>query len=205
MGWKTMRVLSVKVVFVWALLAAGAFGPAVAGGNVNFVAGGRGLDRDFWGDLDEQDVFGVMADYTAPTWPVRIEGAIFFSSRTTDFTEQVFFTTSEVEGRVSELAVGLNKTWDTRGRTRPFVGGGLAWVVAEEEIRSEFFGDAHEDAEALGVYVHGGIFWRVGATFNLGFDARLMGTTDIGFFQASGDASYGQVGILLGWGWPPFP
>ena len=197
--------LFAKLVMGCLLAGATAIGPALAVGNVNFVGGERGLDRDLWGDLDEQDVFGVMADYTAPTWPVRLEGAIFFSSQTTDVVEPVFFTETEVEGRVSELAVGLNKTWDKRGRMRPFVGGGLAWVVVEQEIRSELFGDEHEDSDALGVYVHGGIFWRVGATFNLGFDARLMGTTDVGFFGSSGDASYGQVGILLGFGWPPHP
>jgi hypothetical protein len=186
------------------LLAATA-GASFAGGNVNFVAGGRGLDQDLWGDLDQQDVFGVMVDYIAPTWPVRLEGAIFFSSDTADFVEPIFFTTAEVEGRVSELAVGLNKTWDKRGRTRPFVGGGLAWVVAQKEVRSEFLGDEHENSDALGVYVHGGIFWRLSSTFNLGIDARLMGTTDVGLLGTSGNAGYGQVGILLGIGWPPHP
>lgn len=190
---------------VGAVIAAAVVVPAFAGGNVNFVGGGRGLDRDLWGELDQQPVFGVMVDYIAPTWPVRLEGAIFFSSETTDEVEPVFFTTSEVEGRVSELAAGLNKTWGERGRARPFVGGGLAWVVAEKEVRSAFFGDAHEDSDALGVYVHGGIFWRVSSTFNLGVDARLMGTTDVGLLGVSGGAGYGQVGILLGVGWPPHP
>ena len=198
-----MRLL--RNILLGGLLAATAVASAFAGGNVNFVAGARGLDQDLWGELDQQDAFGVTVDYTAPTWPVRLEGAIFFSSGTTDVVEPIFSTTSEVEGRVSELAVGLNKTWDKRGRTRPFVGGGLAWVVAEQEVRSTFLGDTHEDSDALGVYVHGGILWRVTSTLNLGVDARLMGTTDVGLLGVSGDAGYGQVGILLGVGWPPYP
>lgn len=195
--------MKVGVLGLLAIAVAG--GTSFASGNVNFVAGGRGLDHDLWGELDQQHVFGVTVDYTAPTWPVRLEGAIYFSSDTTDIIDPIFSTETELEGRVSELAVGLNWTWGGKGRTRPFVGGGLAWVVAEGETRSEFFGDRHDDSEALGVYVHGGVFWRLSSTFNFGVDARVMGTTDVGLLGATGDASYGQVGILLGVGWPPHP
>jgi len=169
------------------------------------MLGGRGLGSDVWGETDQQDVFGVVADYAGQTWPVRLEGGIFVSSGTADFTEPVFMSRSEVENKISELSFGLNHTWDQRGRTRLFIGGGLAWVVAQSDIRSEFFEDAHADSEALGVYAHGGVFWRVGATFNLGVDVRLMGTTAIGLFGESGDAGYGQVGLVFGWGWPPYP
>jgi len=178
---------------------------AAGGGNVNFIVGGRGMGSDVWGETDQQDVFGVMADYTGQAWPVRLEGGIFVSSGNGDFIEPVFFSRSEVENKVSELAFGLNHTWDKRGRTRPYVGGGLAWIVAQSDITSEFFPDAHDDSQALGVYVHGGLFWRVGATFNLGVDVRLMGTTGIGLFGENGDAGYGQIGLVFGFGWPPYP
>jgi hypothetical protein len=195
-----------RMLLLLVLVCAGA-SPALAagGGNVNFVLGGRGLGSDVWGETDQQDAFGVMADYAGQTWPVRLEGGIFVSTGKADFVEPVFFSRSEVENRISELAFGLNHTWDKRGRTRPFIGGGLAWVVAQSDITSEFFADAHDDSEALGVYAHGGVFWRVGATFNLGVDVRLMGTTEIGLFGESGDAGYGQIGLVFGWGWPPYP
>lgn len=191
--------------FLSTVLSFAACGAAVASGNVNFVAGGRGLGSDLWGETDQQHVFGMVADYAGQAWPVRLEGAIFVSSATEDFIEPVFSSRSEVENRISELSFGLNHTWDTRGRTRPFIGGGLAWVVAESDIRSEFFGDQRDDSEGLGVYAHGGVLWRIGATFNLGVDVRLVGTTEIGLFGRNGDAGYGQVGIVFGFGWPPYP
>jgi len=199
-----MRRAIPRIFFVWCLAFAGA-GAAFAGGNVNFVGGGRGLGSDLWGETDQQHVFGVVADYAGQAWPVRLEGAIFVSSGTGDFIEPVFSSRAEVENRISELAFGLNHTWDRHGRTRPFIGGGLAWVVAESDIRSEFFEDQRDDSQGLGVYAHGGVFWRLGATFNLGVDVRLMGTTELGLFGRSGDAGYGQVGLVFGFGWPPYP
>lgn len=187
------------------LAAAGKPASAAPGGNVQFLLGERALASDLWGDTDRQDLFGVQADYAGQGWPVRLEAGIFVSSATADFVEPLLLGRAETENRISELSFGLNHTWDRRGRTRPFLGGGLAWVVAGSDVRSEFLPDAHDDAQALGVYAHGGMFWRVGATFNLGFDVRVMGTTNIDLFDASGDAGYAQVGLIFGWGWPPYP
>jgi len=178
---------------------------AAPGGNVNFLFGERALGSNVWGDTDRPPVFGVMGDYTAQGWPVRLEGAIFVSSANADFIEPLLLSRAEVQNRVSELSFGLNQTWDRRGRTRPYLGGGLAWVVAGSDISSEFLSDAHDDAQALGVYAHGGMFWRVGATFNLGFDVRLMGTTNFDLFGESGNAAYAQAGLVFGFGWPPYP
>jgi hypothetical protein len=178
---------------------------AAPGGNVNFLLGERALGSDLWGDTDRPHVFGVMADYTGQGWPVRLEGGLFVSSATADFIEPLLLTRAEVENRVSELSFGLNQTWDRRGRARPNLGGGLAWVVAGSDISSEFLTDTHDDAQALGIYAHGGLFWRVGATFNLGFDVRLMGTTNFDLFGESGSAAYAQAGLVFGWGWPPYP
>jgi len=186
-------------------LAAGGTSFAAASGDVNFLFGERALGSDLWGDSDRQHVFGLQADYAGQTWPVRLEGGIFVSSGTSTFTEPLLQTRAEVESRISELAFGLNQTWGLRGRTRTDLGGGLAWVVAGSDIRSEFLSDAHDDAQALGVYAHGGIFWRVGATFNLGFDVRLMGTSSFDLFGESGDARYAQAGLVFGFGWPPYP
>ena len=200
------RGLSVMVGAVLTLVTGGGV-PAVAapGGNVNFLFGERALGSDLWGETDRQHAFGVVADYAGQAWPVRLEGGLFFSSGKTDFTEPVLMGRAEVENRVSELAFGLNHTWDRRGRTRPFLGGGLAWVVAGSDITSEFLSDAHDDAQALGVYAHGGMFWRAGATFNLGFDVRVLGTSGFDLFGESGNARYAQAGLVFGFGWPPYP
>jgi hypothetical protein len=199
------RGISRIICSLFVLAGAGSQAWAAPGGNVNFLFGERALGSDLWGETDRPHAFGVMADYEGQAWPVRLEGGIFVSSATADFTEPLLPTRTEIENRISELAFGLNQTWDRHGRTRPNIGGGLAWVVAGSDTRSEFLADTHDDAQALGVYAHGGMFWRVGATFNLGFDVRLMGTTNFDLFGQSGNAAYGQVGLVFGWGWPPYP
>ena len=41
-------------------------------GNINFFLGQKLLDNDDWGDLDQQDTFGVLVDFKPNHWPVSI-------------------------------------------------------------------------------------------------------------------------------------
>ena len=45
---------------------------ASAGGNANFVLGGRGLSSDFWEPNEGQGTFGVNLDFGKESWPVQI-------------------------------------------------------------------------------------------------------------------------------------
>ncbi len=79
----------------------------------------------------------------------------------------------------------------------PYVGGGVASVNASFDG-----GNLKVDDASGGVYVHGGVYWRMGHRFNIGFDVRALGGTKMTIFGQDFNANYTQAGLLLGWGWP---
>ncbi len=172
-------------------------GPALAGGNANFVLGGRGLDKDLWEPVNGQAVVGVAVDFGKKDWPIHLETGIQVSVG----AEEDFFVTSDVYGSVAELDFGVNKTWETKGPARPYIGGGLATVGASYTIEAPL-GDIEDDDDSGGAYFHGGVFWRIGQRFNIGIDGRFLVGTKITLFGEEGDADYVQLGMVLGWGWP---
>jgi len=178
-----------------------AVGPAFAAGNANFLIGGRGLDEDLWDPVDDHSVFGVTVDFGGAEWPVRIETG-FYGSAAEDTVDDALLGGIDVTLTVAEFFFGVNKTWTPAGKVRPFVGGGLASVIADIELDTAFFGGTDDDDQSLGAYVHGGVFWRLGPKFNIGLDGRVMTGTDLTLFDSETDVDYVQLGLVLGFGWP---
>ncbi len=58
---------------------------------------------------------------------------------------------------------------------------------------------SEEDA-APGVWLGGGVFWRLGKHFNLGFDVRYS-AADLVLFDRDVEAGGLQTGIVFGYGW----
>jgi hypothetical protein len=171
--------------------------PALAGGNANFILGGRGLDKDFWEPANGQFVIGAQVDFGKMDWPIHLETGMQVSVG----GEEDFFGTADVYGSVAELDFGVNKTWELKGPARPFIGGGLAAVGASITIEAPL-NDIDDDDDSGGAYFHGGVFWRIGSRFNIGIDGRVLVGTNITLFGEDGDADYAQLGMILGWGWP---
>src|SRR6266850_5252965 len=165
---------------------------AFAGGNANFVLGGRSLDDEqAWAPFESQHVLGVTVDFSLQGSPVQFEAGMQ-RSRKTESRFGPHFT-----GGIDEISFGVNKTWDLRGRRmHPFAGGGA------EELRVVVHGAGNTTADTSpGLYAHGGIFWRIGRRFNIGFDGRTVAWTKVHFGGFSFNANYHQLDLLLGWGW----
>ena len=178
--------------------------PAFAGGNANFVLGGRQLDKDFWEPMDEQSVFQATVDFGKKGWPIHLAVGVGTSAEEKDNQFNPFTATFDKLTRsVSELSFGVMKIWEPRGNIRPFVGGGLSSVTATFEDDNPTIGKITQDDTSPGFYVQGGVFWRIGTRFNIGLEARMLRGTDISIGGADGDADYDQFGLVLGWGWPP--
>lgn len=191
-------------------LAASVPAPAAAGGNANFNLGSRGLDEDFWGGAEEQGVFGVQVDFGPDKWPVSVALGLSGSATENDEFACQFCETPELEGPglgvrtltsgVFEFSAGVLWRRRTERKTIPYVGGGLAFMAVGQEVSRGAF-KVDDDDSTVGVYVNGGVYWRLGKAFNIGIDARVVTGTSIELFGEKGDANYGQLGLILGWGW----
>ena len=187
-----------------ALLALG-LSQAAEAGNVNFTLGTRQFTDSALEPVEEQAVVGVNVEWNQETLPFSLVVGLHRSSDDRN-VGAAFRDRVSAELTVVDLSFGIAKIWDKHPHARPFVGGGLSLIHAEAEV--SFFGLTEGDeAVELGLYLDGGIFWRVGKTFNVGITGRYTLTEvedDVLFerlndFEADLDSL--QVGMILGWGW----
>jgi len=198
----------VRAALLCGIVAAGAR-PGMAAGNINLFGGVKSLDQDVWSPVENQPEYGVEMTFGGAGWPVMLALDAMQSSAEED-QDSLTLT-----GTTTEVSVGIRKIWE-KGRARPFIGGGLAWIDAETEAEAppppgtpglNFFpqvdpgSSATESDSGTGLWGGAGVFWRLGSYFNLGISARFSGAkvTIRGDEEQAGGL---HAGILLGFGWP---
>lgn len=177
--------------------------PARAETNLNFVLGGKLLDSEDWPVGDNQGSIAFLSTFGPSSWPVQVAIDILGSA---SGSSAVFYPESGVEIRGNdlidstfELDVGVRKIWRAGG-ARPFVGGGLAVIWGQQEVEFSPSLVLSEEDEAPGVWVDGGIFWRLGRMFNIGLEARYS-RAELSFSVREVQAGGFNLGLILGWGW----
>jgi hypothetical protein len=181
--------------------------PAVSGaGSVHVRAGVSALSEDAE-PAEDQTLFGLDFTFGGDDWPVLL--AVDISSSSGDGTSTYYYNpyygdvTVNADLDITELDVGVRKIWDAKS-LRPFVGGGLSVVNAE--VEGDFNGFPFDDDDTVpGVWVDGGILWRIGKGFEIGLDVRysLAGVEfDFGDPEEEElELSGFSAGLLVGWGW----
>jgi len=154
---------------------------------VNFLLGDKMLDKGDWEPVEDQAEFGVAATIGSEDRPVQFALDLLGS-----WDEANYFGV-DVEGSTSELAVGVRKIWGKR-KAKPFFGGGLAFVNGEFKAF-----DLSDDDTALGLWVNGGVFWRLGRRFNIGLDVRVS-RAEVEVFGVDIEAGGEHVALILGFG-----
>jgi hypothetical protein len=189
------------IVMAFALLTPTAF--ADADGHVNFFLGQKALDSGDWDPLDRQAEFGAVMSFGQDDWPIHIAVDVLVSADE-DTISDPFVGDVDVTGTTFEIDAGVRKIWGKKA-IHPYLGGGLAIIGAAVELDSPF-GNDDADGQALGYWIDGGIFWRLGTRFNIGLDVRWSAAdVDLDYggtiptdTVAAGGLSYG---LLLGFGW----
>jgi hypothetical protein len=157
--------------------------------DVNFVLGNKSLDENDWEPFEDQPELAVCSAFGKADWPVRIALDLMGSR------DDRHLLGTTISGSTTEFDVGVRKIWN-RNRTRPFLGGGLAFVTGRIEI-----GGSDIEDDGGGAWIDGGAFWRLGKRFNIGVEARVsraeisIGPVDV---EAGGD----HIGLILGFGSP---
>jgi len=196
------------------------FGSAVAVGetNVNFVLGEKRLDAADWPIGDDQLSLSLLSTFGPRAWPVQMAADLLVSgagSRSTIYSGPgMAIQGNELIQSTVELDLGVRKIWRT-GRARPFAGGGLAVIAAQQEFnlfppapfgiegnRLDRFPpiEVSDDDEAPGVWIDGGVFWRLGRRCNIGIEARYS-RAEVRLRSRDVQAGGFNLGLLLGWGW----
>ena len=210
----TVRWLLVTTVLVVAIGGA----PVQAETNLNFVLGGKLLDSDDWPVGDSQGSLAFLSTFGPRTWPVQVAIDVVGSGTAEDsfnFSRPGFeIQGEEISQSTLEFDVGVRKIWRL-GNARPFVGGGLAIIWAQQEraiflpAPPDFCCDefplrppviVSDSDESPGGWVDGGIFWRLGKRFNLGLEARFS-AAEVRLSGRDVRAGGVSLGLILGWGW----
>ncbi len=164
-------------------------------GNINGVLGRKTMNDKDWKPVEDQLLLGVQADFRRQTWPVSIAVDIL-QSLGSDDKDGV----SE-DGATTEFAAGVRKVFENDSRIAPFVGGGLSLVhaslKAERTTPSGNRVQADDNDSAIGLWVGGGVLFRVTQKLNLGLNLRYS-HAEVNLFGNNIDAGGVSFGLLGG-------
>ncbi len=157
-------------------------------GNVNVFLGAKGLDENDWAPVDDQGEMAIEFDFRERTWPLNL----VIGLRGAHDEEGV--GGGDIESSTSELSLGVRKIWDSAPYIRPFVGGGLALIGAEQKSPA---GTSSSDG-APGIWLGGGAYLALTPHFNIGLDLRVTGAevTVAGVDREAGGVHFG---VLFGY------
>ncbi len=186
-----MRFLSLFIIIIYTLsFAEAADNPWT--GNVNFLLGAKALDEDDWDPIEDHGAFGVFLDFRRKSWPISIA----IDSLSSSAEEEV--GSNDLEGTTRELGIGIRKIWEFENSSvRPFVGGGLAFIHAEQISRNGFNAVLDDDT-GVGIWLGGGVYWTVTPHFNIGMDFRVSGA-EAELFNEDVEVGGASFGMLLGY------
>jgi hypothetical protein len=170
-------------------------------GNVQFLVGQTYL-TDYWKPLDRPISFGLEVDFAPKTSPVRVALGMHVSGERETVSSPYFDQTGKVGAGFLEFSAGFVWLPVKHAVVRPYLGAGVVQMFAGvgSGSGSDVWTDGDGDA-SFGFYADGGIFFKVGDTFNIGVDGRIVRGTSITLAGVEGDANYTQVNMLFGFSW----
>jgi hypothetical protein len=161
-------------------------------GNINVLLGSKSLDEDDLQPIEDHGAFGVFLDFRKKSWPVSIAIDSLGSGATEDVGP------NKIEGTTREFDIGVRKIWEPAGMNiRPFIGGGLAFISAEQISRNGFNATLDDDT-GIGLWFEGGVYWTLTEHFNIGLDLRFSGA-EVELFNQDIQAGGATFGMLLGY------
>jgi len=181
-------------------------------GNVNFLLGSRVLSNSDWKTLavEEQGLFGVDFDFTKESWPVSLLLGVSGSTASSKLFAISYYgytiATFDNETTTSEYDVGARKYFDTDSNFMPYISAGVASIRVENTVTctSGCSGSFSLSDSSAGVFLDGGLMWRLGQHFNLGLGLKVLTGTSIQYsingVRYDIDADYGQAALILGYG-----
>jgi hypothetical protein len=190
--------------FAAAVLSAACLAASVAradgmAGNTQFLIGQTYL-HDFWKPLDEPSSFGVEVDFAPEKSPVHVALGFNVAGDSKHVSVPYFGQTGHVGAGLAEFSAGFVWHPVKKAVVRPYIGAGIVRIFAGVGSGSDFWSGGDTD-QSFGFYGNAGVFFKVGDTFNIGLDGRIVRGTSISLAGLDGNVDYGQASLLLGFSW----
>ncbi len=195
-----------KTALILLVLAVGAFSQTAFcqnwTGNINAFIGAKSMDEDDWEPVEDQVEIGVMFDFQQDSWPVAI--AVDIMSSSADDGSWYRFADNnlyylDMNVSTMEICGGVRKIWDNTSNMTPFLGGGISAIYVD--VESTVDGTRLDDDDStFGLWVDGGVYWKIGERCNIGFDLRLSGG-EVTLYGEDIEAGGSHLGFLVGYHW----
>ncbi len=172
-------------------------------GNLQFLIGQRYLTDDPWKPIDSPSAFGVEIDFAPSSSPIHVAMSVQVAgeSGTTKPGQTYFGQTGGIDNRFFEFSAGFLWHPVKHGVVRPFLGAGALLITAADNTDfGAFSSDNHSD-QSFGWYGNAGVFFKVGDSFNIGLDGRIVRGSHVTIETTSVHADYEQVCMLIGFSW----
>ena len=135
-------------------------------GHVGILAGGKILDDSDWPDLDKHYSLGFITDVKESSWPISMALDLMDTGGKYDHDGM------EDLGHTTEIHLGVRKIFlDQHGKMQPYIGGGVAFISAEQEYEMLNI-KTKEDDSTVGGWLGVGTYYAVSPRFVLGLDVR---------------------------------
>ena len=167
-------------------------------GNAQFLLGQAYL-HDSWKPFDEPSTFGVRVDFAPAKSPVHVALGLNMAVQSKNISTPFYGQNGKVGVGFLEFSAGALWLPVKKAVVRPYLGLGIVRILAGAGSGSNWSND--ENDNSFGFYGNAGIYFKVGDTFNIGFDGRLVRGTKITLAGVETDVDYGQASLLLGFSW----
>lgn len=168
-------------------------------GNTQFFIGQVYLEN-YWTPIDKPASFGFEVDFAPKKSPVRVALAMNVFGDGERVTSPYFGETGSVGVGFLEFSAGFLWHPVKHGVARPYLGAGVLRMFAAIGAGSDFW-IAGDSDQSFGYYGNVGIFFKIGDSFNIGLDGRLVRGTSLTLAGQEVDADYERASLLLGFSW----
>ena len=150
-------------------------------GHLGVLAGGKLLDNGDWPELDKHFSMGFISDIKEDSWPMSMALDLIDTGGKSDHDG------AEDLGHTTEIHLGVRKIFlDQHGKIHPYIGGGLAFMYAEQEYEIENI-KTKEDDSTVGAWIGVGTYYTVHSKCVIGLDVRYS-RGEVSLFDQDRDA-----------------
>jgi hypothetical protein len=168
-------------------------------GNLQFLIGQSYLG-DVWQPLDRPAAFGIEVDFAPKKSPVHVAIATSISGDSASVANPYYGETGGVAVGFAEFSAGFIWLPVRRAIARPYLGAGVLTLIASVDGGANAWNGGDAD-QSFGFYANAGLFFKVGDSFNIGFDGRIVRGTSVTIAGINVDGDYERASLLIGFSW----